>query len=164
MVSVRKASRPRVCCAAFRAVATNCAVLAGAAAVDPALNGAALALALVLFLWTPPHFWSLAIAYRPDYEAARVPMLPVVVGDARCARIILANTVLLVAASLLPLAFGLGWLYALAAGAGGALFIAKGVALVCAPGRNAALANFRASLVQLVLLLAGAMLDVALGA
>ena len=58
-----------------------------------------LLLALVLFLWTPPHFWSLAIAYRDDYAAAGVPMLPVVVGDARCARVILAHTVALVALS-----------------------------------------------------------------
>lgn len=57
------------------------AVLAGAAAVDPALGPIPLALALVLFFWTPSHFWSLAIAQREEYAAAGVPMLPVVVGN-----------------------------------------------------------------------------------
>ncbi|MEZ5728251.1 MAG: heme o synthase [Burkholderiaceae bacterium] len=52
------------------------AVLAGAAAVSPSLSAEALLLALVLFLWTPPHFWSLAIACRADYVEAGVPMLP----------------------------------------------------------------------------------------
>jgi heme O synthase-like polyprenyltransferase len=63
-------------------------VLAGATAADPQPGGVPLALALVLFLWTPPHFWSLAIAFRDDYEAAGVPMLPVVVGDQRAANTI----------------------------------------------------------------------------
>src|SRR6266516_1879932 len=73
-------------------LAGSFAVLAGAAAVTPdRLEGAPLWLAIVLFLWTPPHFWSLAIAYRSDYEAARVPMLPTVVGDAKAARAILLS-------------------------------------------------------------------------
>ena len=82
-------------------LAGSFAVLAGAAAVAPdRLDGAPLWLAVVLFLWTPPHFWSLAIAYRKDYEATGVPMLPVVVGDARAAQAILASAALLVCASL----------------------------------------------------------------
>jgi len=68
-------------------LAGSFAVMAGAAAVAPgALDTAPLWLAIVLFLWTPPHFWSLAIACRADYQAAGVPMLPAVVGDARAAR------------------------------------------------------------------------------
>ena len=63
----------------FGGLAGSWAVLAGATAADPQPGGVPLALALVLFLWTPPHFWSLAIAFRADYEAAGVPMLPVVV-------------------------------------------------------------------------------------
>ncbi|MBI1943656.1 MAG: protoheme IX farnesyltransferase, partial [Betaproteobacteria bacterium] len=87
-------------------LAGSFAVLAGAALVSPAPGPAALALAAVLFLWTPPHFWSLAIACREDYARAGVPMLPVVVGEARAARAILASASLLVAASLVPSAFG----------------------------------------------------------
>ena len=144
-------------------LAGSFAVLAGAAAVSPVPSAEALALAVVLFLWTPPHFWSLAIAYRDDYAAAGVPMLPVVVGDARAARTILASAALLVAASLVPAFYGLGWIYLVAAAAGGAWFIRKCLALVAAPGRRTALASFFASLVQLCCVLFGAMLDVALG-
>ncbi len=61
-------------------LAGSFAVLAGAAAVDPGLGPLPWLLALVLFLWTPPHFWSLAIANSADYAQAGVPMLPVVVG------------------------------------------------------------------------------------
>jgi protoheme IX farnesyltransferase len=100
-------------------------VLAGATAADPQLGAVPLALALVLFLWTPPHFWSLAIAFRDDYAAAGVPMLPVVVGDQRAANTIFASTLALVAASLLPLAFGLGPIYFAGAAIGGFLFIQK---------------------------------------
>jgi protoheme IX farnesyltransferase len=92
----------------FGGLAGSWAVLAGATAADPQVGAVPLALALVLFLWTPPHFWSLAIAFRDDYAAAGVPMLPVVVGDQRAANTIFYSTLALVAASLLPLAFGLG--------------------------------------------------------
>lgn len=144
-------------------LAGSFAVLAGAAAVAPdRLDGAPLWLAVVLFLWTPPHFWSLAIAYRNDYEATGVPMLPVVVGDARAAQAILASAALLVCASLVPAWYGLGWLYLVAAIGGGAFFLAKSVALAIEPCRRTAMANFHASLVQLSLLLAGAIADATL--
>ena len=143
-------------------LAGSFAVLAGAAAVDPAIGAVPLILALVLFLWTPPHFWSLAIAYREDYAAAKVPMLPVVVGDARAARAIFASAALLVAASLVPAAFGLGWIYLACAAAGGCYFVLRCRALVRRQGRDTARAAFLASLAQLGAVLAGAMLDVAL--
>ncbi|HXY05269.1 MAG TPA: heme o synthase [Burkholderiaceae bacterium] len=140
-------------------LAGSFAVLAGAAAVSPDPDPRALILATVLFLWTPPHFWSLAIAHRNDYDAARVPMLPVVVGDARAARVICASTIVLVATSLLPLWYGMGWWYLLGAVAGGAVFLAKSVKLARHPSRLTAFACFHASLLQLSLLLSAAMLD-----
>ena len=143
-------------------LAGSFAVLAGAAAVSTTPGPEALALAVVLFLWTPPHFWSLAIACRDDYAAAGVPMLPVVVGDARAARAIFASAALLVAASLVPAAFGLGWIYFTFAAAGGLYFLFRCRDLVRRPGRASARAAFLASLVQLCAVLAGAMLDVAL--
>jgi protoheme IX farnesyltransferase len=143
-------------------LAGSFAVLAGAAAVSPAPGPEALALAVVLFLWTPPHFWSLAIACRKDYEAAGVPMLPVVVGDERAARAILASAALLVAASLVPFLYSMGLVYLASAAAGGAFFLLRCKALVQRPGRETARAAFLASLVQLCAVLAGAMLDAAL--
>lgn len=143
-------------------LAGSFAVLAGAAAVSPSLGPDALVLALVLFLWTPPHFWSLAIACKRDYALAGVPMLPIVVGDARAARAIFVSALLLVGASLLPFFFDRGIVYLLAASAGGAYFLAKCLALVRRPTRMPARAAFLASLVQLCAVLFGAMLDVAI--
>jgi len=146
-------------------LAGSFAVLAGAAAVAPGVPPAVpFVLAVVLFLWTPPHFWSLAIACREDYEAARVPMLPVVVGDEACARAIFAHTVALVALSFVPLALGMGWIYGLGAGVGGALFVWASLRLAANPTRKRALGNFFASLAQLTLLLGAAIVDAALAA
>ena len=145
-------------------LAGSFAVLAGAAAVTPALGAVPLALALVLFLWTPSHFWCLAIAYHKDYAAAGVPMLPVVVGDARAARIILFNTVLLVAASLAPAWYGMGGVYLAGAVVGGAYFLKKNIELVRQPDAATAMRCFHASLAQLTLLLTAAMIDAAIAA
>ena len=143
----------------FGGLAGSWAVLAGATAADPQPGAIPLTLALVLFLWTPPHFWSLAIAFRDDYAAAGVPMLPVVVGDQQAANTIFFSTLALVAASLLPLAFGLGMIYFAGAFIGGALFLQKSWQLTRAPGRKAALGSFHASLIQLTLVLLGAIID-----
>jgi protoheme IX farnesyltransferase len=140
-------------------LAGSFAVLAGAAAADPTPGPLPLLLALVLFLWTPPHFWSLAIANSRDYEAAGVPMLPVVVGTRRAARIVFASTCALVVASLLPLAFGAGPVYAVGAGAGGLHFLNKSWQLAQAPSRATAMASFFASLIQLSAVLLAATVD-----
>ena len=140
-------------------LAGSFAVLAGAAAVDPSLGALPLLLALVLFLWTPPHFWSLAIANRADYAAAGVPMLPVVVGPERAARVVLHSTVALVVASLLPGLFGAGVVYMAGAAAGGGYFVFRAWQLARQPSRATAMASFFASLVQLSVLLAAATVD-----
>jgi protoheme IX farnesyltransferase len=143
-------------------LAGSFAVLAGAAAVSPAPGPEVLALAVVLFLWTPPHFWALAVACRADYAAAGVPMLPVVVGEARAARAIFASASLLVLASLVPGLFGLGAIYLASAATGGAFFLLRCRALAQRPSRETARAAFLASLAQLSAVLLGAMADVAL--
>ncbi|MBL8327372.1 MAG: protoheme IX farnesyltransferase [Rubrivivax sp.] len=142
------------------------AVLAGAATASPAIPPAAWVLALVLFLWTPPHFWSLAIASEAEYRAAGVPMLPVVVGAQRAAHIVHASTWMLVASTLLLLPFvmvhGAGWPVAAGAIGGGVVFLRKTAALRRAPSRKTALAAFFASMLQLSVLLAGVALDAAI--
>lgn len=140
-------------------LAGSFAVLAGAAAANPELGVVPLLLALVLFMWTPPHFWSLAIANSSDYAAAGVPMLPVVVGNARAARIVFASTLALVGVSLLPVLFGVGMVYFAGALIGGAHFIRKAWQLARAPGRRTAMSSFHASLAQLGLLLLAAIAD-----
>jgi protoheme IX farnesyltransferase len=140
-------------------LAGSFAVLAGAAAIDPQPGPLPMLLALVLFLWTPPHFWSLAIANRADYAEAGVPMLPVVVGPERAARTVLASTVALFLASLLPLGFGAGPVYAVGALAGGLHFVHKSWLLARNPNRATAMGSFFASLVQLSVLLVAACID-----
>ena len=135
------------------------AILAGSAAAGEAFAPVALILATVLFLWTPPHFWALAFACKDDYRAAGVPMLPVVVDDRTSTRTILVHAVAVVLLSLLPLGFGMSWLYGIAAVTGGAWFILASVRLTADPGRAAAWQTFAASIVQLGLLVVGVIMD-----
>ncbi|MCC6868319.1 MAG: protoheme IX farnesyltransferase [Burkholderiales bacterium] len=140
-------------------LAGSFAVLAGAAAVSPQLSPEALVLAVVLFLWTPPHFWSLAIVCRDDYASVGVPMLPVVKGDRFAAWVIFWHAAVMVACSLLLALLGPGWLYLASAAVGGALFVWRAWLLARTPNRANALASFHASLVQLSLLLLGTIAD-----
>ena len=135
------------------------AVLAGAAAMGATLSPAPVILALVLFLWTPPHFWSLAFACRKDYAAAGVPMLPVIASDQVSTRSILAHVLVLVPLSLLPFWYGMGWIYLTGALVGGAFFIYASIRLVLDPAIGPAWRAFAASIVQLGLLLIAAILD-----
>jgi heme o synthase len=109
-------------------------VIGGAAGAVPPLVGWAAAtgnltlpaiyLFLIVFFWTPPHFWALALLIKRDYEAARIPMLPVVRGDRETARQILFYTVALVALTLAPVLTGtFGPLYLVAAVLLGAQFL-----------------------------------------
>ncbi|MFU8820614.1 MAG: heme o synthase [Gammaproteobacteria bacterium] len=131
------------------------AVLAGAAAFDAALTPAALTLAVVLFLWTPSHFWSLSIALVEDYRRAGIPMLPVVRGVEVASRWALLNAVLL-AGSALALAAILGSVFAwIGALLGGGWLIHTHRRLVRNPVPPVAMTAFFASLIQLGLLFAG---------
>ena len=140
-------------------LAGSFAVLAGAAAVDPVPSAQPLLLALVLFLWTPSHFWSLAIALHRQYADAGIPMLPVVVGNRAAAMATLLNSVALVAVSLLPVMYGMGWIYLTGALVGGAYFLVKNLQLVRDPSPGVAMANFHGSLIQLSLLLLATMVE-----
>jgi protoheme IX farnesyltransferase len=140
-------------------LAGSFAVMAGAAASGSALSPAPLILAVVLFLWTPPHFWALAFACKEDYAAAGIPMLPVVADDRVTTRMILAHVVLLVALSVVPVWYGMGWLYLLGALSGGLFFIMASIRLMLWPSIPQAWRTFAASIVQLGTLLTAAILD-----
>ena len=98
-------------------------VLVGWAAVTNSLSWTPVLLFLVIFIWTPPHFWALAVRYRDDYEAANVPMMPVVTSLQRTTLEILVYSVIMWAVTVLvgPVAH-LGWIYAITALVLGALF------------------------------------------
>jgi protoheme IX farnesyltransferase len=99
-------------------------VLVGWAAVTNSLSWAPVVLFAIIFIWTPPHFWSLAVRYKEDYRAADVPMLPVVASMRRTTTEIVYYTVALVAVSFLfgPVAH-LGWIYMISATVLGAGFL-----------------------------------------
>jgi protoheme IX farnesyltransferase len=87
---------------------------------------ASLSLLLIIFLWTPPHFWALALLRTEDYARAGVPMLPVVAGTLKTCRQIFIYTLLLVLASFVPAALGIaGWSYLVAAAFLGAVFLER---------------------------------------
>ncbi len=143
-------------------------VIGGAAGAAPPLLGwvaitgqvdpGAWLLFLIIFVWTPPHFWALAIHRRDDYARAGVPMLPVSHGVAHTSGRILAYTLLLLPISLLPLAIGMsGWPYGLVALALGARFVDLAWRLRADPGL--AMPTFRFSIVYLAALFAALLAD-----
>ena len=134
--------------------------LVGWAAATGELTFPALALFAIVFFWTPPHFWALALLIKRDYAAAGVPMLPVVRGERETARQIVFYTLVLIAVTLVPAAFGmLGALYLGAAVLlGGAfLWLAWRLRRELVPARAAAL--FHYSLAYLALLFVAMALD-----
>ena len=137
-------------------------VLDGWAAVTGGLAPAAWLLFGIVFCWTPPHFWALAMRYKDDYASAGVPMLPVVVGEQRTTWYILGYSLLLTAVSLLlwPVA-PTGALYPIAALILGAVFVVEAARLIRTPERSMAL--FRYSTIYLAVLFAVIWVDTAIG-
>jgi heme o synthase len=132
----------------------------GWAAATGNLTLPALFLFLIVFFWTPPHFWALALLIRRNYEAAGVPMLPVVRGDAETARAIVRYTVVLVAITLLPVfAQTVGLIYLVSAVVLGAAFLALAEALRRSTTPARARRLFSYSLAYLALLFVALALD-----
>jgi protoheme IX farnesyltransferase len=128
-------------------------VLVGWAAVTDSLAWTPVVMFAIIFVWTPPHFWALAVKYKDDYAAANVPMLPVVATFRRTALEILVYTVLLVGVSLLLAVVGhLGTVYIIAASALGLGFIAMSVRLWMRATPKAAMRLFSYSITYLTLL------------
>jgi protoheme IX farnesyltransferase len=138
--------------------------LVGWAAATGDLTLPALFLFLIVFFWTPPHFWALALVIKRDYEAARIPMLPVVRGDRETARQIVWYSIVLVGVTLLPFAWRTaGVLYLAAALLLGALFLRLAWRLRRETTPIRASALFRFSLLYLALLFVAMALDPLLG-
>jgi protoheme IX farnesyltransferase len=145
-------------------------VIGGAAGAVPPLVGWAAAtgnlalpalwLFLIVFFWTPPHFWALALLIKENYAAARVPMLPVVRGERETVRQIVLYSVVLLAVTVAPFAAGsFGLVYLVAALALGGLFLALALGLARAASRRRAGLLFHYSLLYLALLFVAAALD-----
>jgi heme o synthase len=114
----------------------------------------------IVFVWTPPHFWALALMIKEHYRRANVPMLPVTRGDAETAKQIVRYTVLLIAVTLVPVAFGtFGLAYGIAAVVLGAVFLWLALELRRSLERSAAVKLFHYSLLYLALLFVAMALD-----
>jgi len=134
--------------------------LVGWAAVTGSIGAPALGLFALIFLWTPPHFWSLALVTENDYAAAKIPMLPNVSGDARTKREIVWYSIILVAASLVlyPLHV-MGPFYFAAAAVLGGIFLLDAVRTMKDASQIWARRLFRFSLLYLALMCAFMVLD-----
>jgi protoheme IX farnesyltransferase len=135
--------------------------LVGWSAVTNSLDWAPVVLFLVIFFWTPPHFWALAIKYRDDYATASVPMLPAVATLAETARRISLYTVVLVATTLVfaPVA-DMGAVYVVAALVLGGLFGVLARAVERDPSERTAMRLFSYSITYVTLLFAAMIVDV----
>ena len=132
--------------------------LVGFAAATGNLTLPALWLFLIVFLWTPPHFWALALMLREQYANAKIPMLPVVRGERETTRQILLYSVVLVAFTVV-VGIWLGPLYTVAALSLGGLFLALAAQLRRSASRRHAMLLFHYSLAYLALLFVAAALD-----
>ncbi len=134
--------------------------LLGWTAVTGEIHPYALLPVLIIFAWTPPHFWALAIQRKDEYAAAGVPMLPVTHGERHTALHVLLYTLLLLAVSLLPFATGMsGPLYLVAALMLGLVFVVHALRLLHGTDRRQPMATFRYSIVYLMTLFPLMLLD-----
>ena len=134
--------------------------LVGWAAVPGGLDPVAPYLFAIVVFWTPPHFWALSLLMKEEYAAVNVPMMPVVHGEKETRRQVLLYSVLLMALTLLPVAFGFfGIVYAIAAAALGGAFIVRAYDLYRQADRSSALRAYLFSLLYLALLFGAMVLD-----
>ena len=125
--------------------------LLGWSAVTGTIEADAVVLVLIIFAWTPPHFWALAIARREEYAKVDIPMLPVTHGTKYTALHILLYTLMLFLASILPFAVGMsGWIYLIGAASLGFVFIYQAVILFRDMKDSDAMKMFRFSIVYLM--------------
>jgi heme o synthase len=138
-------------------LAGSAAVLSGGAAAGAWRDLAVIALAVMLFFWTPIHFWALALVYREDYARARVPMLPVTDTPRRAASWGLVHGIGAAVSGLL-IAFlpGMGWIYAIPVGIATATLLWQGAWLVADPVKKRAWRLFHTSNLYLAVVLLAA--------
>jgi len=132
----------------------------GWTAVTGEIHSDALLLFLIIFVWTPPHFWALAIAKKDDYEKAGIPMLPVTHGNEFTRKYILLYTILLVLVTILPYLSGMsGLIYLAAALSLGGYFLYYAIRLRSDEGIDLPMRLFRYSISYLMLLFAALLID-----
>jgi protoheme IX farnesyltransferase len=132
----------------------------GWTAVHNEVDGYALLLFLIIFTWTPPHFWALAVARRLDYERAEIPMLPVTHGEPLTKSFVVYYTILLLVVTVLPYITGMtGLLYLMGALLLGGGFLYYALQLKFAPRQDSAMTTFRYSIMYLMALFSFLLVD-----
>ncbi len=140
-------------------LAGSFAVLVGSAATGDTFSTPAIILSVVLFLWTPPHFWALSISFKDDYAKADIPMLPVVSTIKVTSHAIFWHTLILVLLSFTLVFYSMHWFYLIFAASGGLYFLYTSFQLLRQQNSFWAKKTFFASIIHLGLLLLGAMFD-----
>jgi protoheme IX farnesyltransferase len=141
--------------------AGSAASMAGWSAATGSIDILGFLIGFLVFVWTPSHFWCLAMKLRDDYAEVNVPMLPVLIGMERTSKYILANTIILLPYSLLLYAFGMGIVYTIIAAIFGGLMLAYHYKLTKTPTSDFAWKAYKVTAPYLTIIFIGIALDAA---
>jgi len=141
--------------------AGSAASMAGWAAATGSIDILGFLIGFLVFVWTPSHFWCLAMKIRDDYAEANVPMLPVLIGMERTSKYILANTIILIPYSLMLYAFGMGVIYTIIAAVAGGLMLLYHYKLTQTPTSDFAWKAYKVTAPYLTIIFVGIALDAA---
>jgi len=141
--------------------AGSAASMAGWAAATGSMDILGFLVGFLVFVWTPSHFWCLAMKIKDDYAAAKVPMLPVVIGMQKTSKYILVNTAVLLPYSLMLYAFGLGLVYLAVAAISGGLMLAYHYKLTKNPTSEFAWKAYKVTAPYLTIIFVGIAMDAA---
>jgi heme o synthase len=139
--------------------AGSAAAMAGWAAATGSINLLGFLVGWLVFMWTPSHFWCLAIKAREEYASVRIPMLPVLIGDQKTSSYIFANTAILLPYSVALYFFGLGVLYTIIAAISGSLMLIYHYKLTRNPTPEFAWKAYKVTAPYLVVIFVGLALD-----
>lgn len=141
--------------------AGSAASMAGWSAATGSIDILGFLIGFLVFVWTPSHFWCLAMKLRDDYAEVNVPMLPVLIGMERTSKYILANTIILLPYSLMLYAFGMGIVYTIIAAIFGGLMLAYHYKLTKTPTSDFAWKAYKITAPYLTIIFVGIALDAA---
>jgi len=141
--------------------AGSAAAMAGWAGATGSIDILGFLIGFLVFVWTPSHFWCLAMKIRDDYAEANVPMLPVLIGMKRTSKYILANTIILIPYSLMLYAFGMGIIYTVIAAVAGGLMLLYHYKLTQTPTSDFAWKAYKVTAPYLTIIFIGIALDAA---
>ena len=142
-------------------IAGSAAAWAGWSAATGSMDLLGFLIGFLVFVWTPSHFWCLAMKIRDDYAEAEVPMLPVIIGMQKTSKYILANTLILLPYSIIPAFFGMGLVYTIIAVVSGGLMLAYHFKLTKNPTSEFAWKAYKVTAPYLTIIFVAVALDAA---